>query len=155
MENLKTKYLKIFVLRMVSPKTSHLRGLLTKTVSFKGKIAHNNIQHTTRTMLLDQNLPNQFWEEVISAACHILNKCLIRPILKNTPMNFGEEKNQTSIFFHPLGCKYFIHNNGKNNVKKFDPRSDKGIFLGYAPLSKAFQVYNERTLSVEDLFSCI
>lgn len=32
----------------------------------------------------------------------------------------------------------------------FDPRSDKGIFLGYSNNSRSFRVYNKCTLCVED-----
>ncbi|KAH0657870.1 hypothetical protein KY289_026618 [Solanum tuberosum] len=37
-----------------------------------------------------------------------------------------------------------------NNLGKFDPRSDEGIFLGYAPLGRDFRVFNKRTISVEE-----
>ena len=33
---------------------------------------------------------------------------------------------------------------------KFDLRSDNGIFLGYFETSKAFRVYNSKTLVVEE-----
>ncbi|XP_049381170.1 uncharacterized protein LOC125845670 [Solanum stenotomum] len=44
-----------------------------------------SLQDTARTMLLDRNLPDHFWAEVVSTKCHILNRCLIRPIFKKTP----------------------------------------------------------------------
>ena len=37
-----------------------------------------------------------------------------------------------------------------NNLGKFDAKSDKGIFLGYSTDSKAYRVYNKRTLVVEE-----
>lgn len=45
---------------------------------------NRSLQDTTRTMLLDRNLRDHFWAEDVSTACHILNRCLIRPILKKT-----------------------------------------------------------------------
>ena len=53
-------------------------------------------------------------------------------------------------YFHPYRCKCLIHNNGKKNLGKFDPRSDKGIFLGYGPINRVFHVFNKRTLHVEE-----
>ncbi|XP_070029911.1 uncharacterized protein [Nicotiana sylvestris] len=53
-------------------------------------------------------------------------------------------------YFHPFRSKCFIHNNGKDNLGKFDPRSDEGIFLGYSFNSRSFRVYNKRTLCVEE-----
>ena len=40
--------------------------------------------------------------------------------------------------------------NGKSNIGKFDSRSDEGIFLGYSDRSKAYRVFNKRTLVVEE-----
>ena len=39
---------------------------------------------------------------------------------------------------------------GKNNLDKFDSKSDEGIFLGYSNTSKAYRVYNKRRLVVEE-----
>lgn len=40
--------------------------------------------------------------------------------------------------------------NTKDNLGKFDSKSDVGIFLGYSNSSKAYRVYNKRTLVVEE-----
>lgn len=53
-------------------------------------------------------------------------------------------------YFHAFECKCFIHNNGKENLDKFDARSDEGIFLGYSTSSKAYRFYNKRILVVEE-----
>ncbi|KAH9744421.1 Integrase catalytic domain-containing protein [Citrus sinensis] len=37
-----------------------------------------------------------------------------------------------------------------DNLGKFDPKSDVGIFLGYSNSSKAYRVYNKKTLVVEE-----
>ena len=49
-----------------------------------------------------------------------------------------------------FGCKCFVHNNGKDALEKFDPRSDETIFLGYSSHSKAYKVFNKRTLCVQE-----
>ena len=49
-----------------------------------------------------------------------------------------------------FGCKCYVHNNGKESLGKFDPRSDEAIFLGHFSHSKAYEVFNERTLCVEE-----
>ena len=41
-------------------------------------------------------------------------------------------------------------NNGKDNLGKFDIKSDEGIFLGYSTSSKAYRIFNKRTLTVEE-----
>ena len=42
---------------------------------------------------------------------------------------------------------YFEH---KNNLSKFDPKSNVGNFLGYSNTSKTYRVYNKRTLVMEE-----
>jgi len=48
-----------------------------------------------------------------------------------------------------FGCKCFVLNNGKDKLDKFDAKADDGIFLGYSSNSKAYRVFNKRTLTVE------
>ncbi|XP_075112284.1 uncharacterized protein LOC142182171 [Nicotiana tabacum] len=103
-----------------------------------------------RTMILEYSLPNHFWAKSVSTTCHILNRCLIRPILKKTPYVLWKGKRPNISYFHPFGSKCFIHNNGKDNLGKFDPRSDEGIFLGYSKNNRSFRVYKKCTRSVEE-----
>ena len=44
----------------------------------------------------------------------------------------------------------FVHHNGKDNLGKYDARSDERIFLGYSLNSKAYRVLNKRTSMVEE-----
>ena len=103
-----------------------------------------------QTMLCDNELSRYFWAEAISMACHILNCTLIRPILMKTPYELWKDRKPNLDYFYAFGCKCLIHNNDKDNLKKFDPKSDEGIFLGYSRTSKAFRVFNKRTLVVEE-----
>jgi len=43
-----------------------------------------------------------------------------------------------------------VHNNGKDALGKFNPRSDEAIFLGHSSHNKAYKVFNKRTLCVEE-----
>ena len=52
-------------------------------------------------------------------------------------------------YFHQFGCTCFILNT-KDNLVKFDSKTHKGIFLGYSERSKAYRVYNNETLRVEE-----
>ena len=38
---------------------------------------------------------------------------------------------------------------------KFDSRSDEGIFLGYSSTSKAYRVYNKRTIKVTKIVNVV
>ncbi|WMV14570.1 hypothetical protein MTR67_007955 [Solanum verrucosum] len=64
-------------------------------------------------------------------------------------MNFWAEKTFIA-HLKPFGCKCFVLNNEKDDLGKFDARSDEGVFVGYSSTSKAYWVYNKRTLCVEE-----
>ena len=50
-------------------------------------------------------------------------------------------------YFQVFGSKCYILND-RENLGKFDAKSDKGIFLGYSTSSRAYRVYNKRTKTV-------
>nr|XP_023918384.1 uncharacterized protein LOC112029932 [Quercus suber] len=43
----------------------------------------------------------------------------------------------------------------RENVGNFDSRSDEGIFLGYSSTSKAYRVYNKRTMKVMETVNVV
>ena len=94
-------------------------------------------------------MPKYFWGEVVHTSCYVLNRVSIRPILKKTPYELWKGKKPNISYFKVFGCKCFILNQ-KDDLGKFDSKSDVGIFLGYSTSSKAFRVYNRRTLVVEE-----
>jgi len=49
-----------------------------------------------------------------------------------------------------FGCKCFILNNGKEQLGKFDAKTDEDVFLGYATHSHAYRVYKKRLITVEE-----
>ena len=91
----------------------------------------------TRTILCEGNLLKYFWIGSVNTACYILNRVLIRSILKKILYELLNDRKPNKSYFHIFGYKYFILNNGKNNLDKFDRKSDEGIFLGYSTTSKA------------------
>ncbi|KAH9769987.1 Integrase catalytic domain-containing protein [Citrus sinensis] len=110
---------------------------------------NRSIQEMARTMLNENSLPKYFWAEAVNTACYVLNRVLIRPNLNKTAYEFWKDKKLNIGYFKVFGCKCFILNT-KDNLGKFDPKFDVGIFLGYSNSSKAYRIYNKRTLVVEE-----
>ena len=104
----------------------------------------------TRTMLVASGLPRNFWAEALNTSSYIINRCMIRPILKKTPYELFKGRKPNIMHLRVFGCKCYVHNNGKESLEKFDPRSDEAIFLGYSSHSKAYKVFNKRTLYVKE-----
>ena len=101
-------------------------------------------------MLCEGNLLRYFWIEAVNIACYILNHISTRSIINKTSYEIWNERKPNIYCFDVFGCKYFVLNNEKDNLRKFDTKSDEAIFLSYSTSSKAYRVFNKRTLTVEE-----
>ena len=104
------------------------------------------LEKMARTILNESPFPKSFWEDAVNTAYYILNRALIRPILKKTPHELYFERKPYVSHFHIFGCKCFVHNNEKDDLGKFDVKADETLFIGYSSTSKVYRVYNKRTL---------
>jgi len=125
-----------------APRTPQQNGVVERK--------NRNLEDMTRTMLITSGIARNFWVEALNTTCYIINRCMIRPILNKTPYELFKGRKPNIMHLRIFGCKYFVHNNGKNTLGKFDPRSDEAIFLGYSSHSKAYKVFNKKTLCVEE-----
>jgi len=98
----------------------------------------------TRTMLIASGLARNFWTEALNISCYI------KPILDKTPYELFKGRKPNIMHLRIFGCKCYMHNNGKDALGRFDPMSDEAIFLGYSSHSKAYKVFNKRTLCAEE-----
>ena len=101
--------------------------------------------------LVDKKHKHCLFPTRVNTSCYVLNKILLRHILKKTPYELWKNKKPNISYFKVFGFKCFI----KNNLGKFDAKSDVGIFLGYSTSSKAFIVFNKRTMVVEEFIHVI
>ena len=59
-------------------------------------------------------------------------------------------KSKSNIaYFHAFGCKAYMLNNNKDNLEKFNAKSNDRIFDDYLTLSKSCRVFNKYTLVIE------
>ena len=70
--------------------------------------------------------------------------------MKKTPHELFKGRKANVSHLKVFGCKCFILNNGKDNLGKFDSKSDEGIFLGYSLHGHAYRAFNKRTMLVEE-----
>jgi hypothetical protein len=112
------------------------------------------IQEMARVMIDSKNLAQHFWGEAVNTACHIINRVYLRPETNKTPYEIWGGKNLTVKYFRTLGSKCYILRN-KENLGKFDPKSDEGIFLGYSTNSRAYRVFNKRTEIVMGIINVV
>ena len=102
-----------------------------------------------RTMLHEYSLPLYFWAEVVNTSCYISNRVFKRPILNKTSYEQWNNSLPKISYLRVFRCKWFILNT-KDNLEKFNCKADEEIFLGYSTSSKAYRIFNKRTLVVEE-----
>ncbi|XP_022851835.1 uncharacterized protein LOC111373528 [Olea europaea var. sylvestris] len=73
----------------------------------------------------------------------------LKPKTDQTPYEILKGKKPTVKYFRVFGSKCYILCD-RENLSKFESKSDEGIFLGYSRNSRAFRVYNLRTHVVMD-----
>jgi len=147
------KDLKNFVRSKESSTTFMLQQLHSRMEWWKGRIVerkNRSLEELARTLLNATDLPKYLWADIVSTTCYVLNRVLIRPILKKTPYELFKCRKPNISHLKVFGCKCFILNYGKNNLGKFDPKANEDIFLGYSLHSHAYRVYNRRTMVVEE-----
>ena len=85
------------------------------------------IQEMARAMLYNKNVARNLWGEVVNTICHTINKVYFRPCTKKTPYELWKGRKPNVKYFRIFGSTCFILKD-RENVGKFDSRSDEGIF---------------------------
>nr|GEV42719.1 retrovirus-related Pol polyprotein from transposon TNT 1-94 [Tanacetum cinerariifolium] len=88
-------------------------------------------------MTLNSNLPSCY-------NCLLYqNRSLIHPQYNKTPYELHRGRKLDLKFLHVFGALCYPTNNGKD-LGELKPKSDIGIFIGYSPAKKAYQIYNKQ-----------
>ena len=98
-----------------------------------------------RCLLIEASLPKALWAYAVLASAYIRNRCF-NARLEKTPYEAltGKQPNLSSV--HVFGSTCFAY---VQNAKKLDPRSHKGIFIGYDKESPAYLVYYPESNKIE------
>ena len=100
-----------------------------------------------KAMLHNKDVARNLWGEAVNTACHMVNRVYFRPSTKKTSYELWKGRKPNVKYFRIFGSTYFILKD-RENVGKFDSQSDERIFLGYSSTSKAYWVYNKRTMKI-------
>ena len=119
-----------------APITPQQNGVVEK----KNKV----IQEMARAMLYNKDVARNLWGETVNSACHTVNRVYFRSSTKKTSYELWKGRKPNVKYFRIFESTCFIPKD-RENVGKFDSRSDEGIFLGYSSTSKAYQVYNKES----------
>lgn len=119
-----------------APRTPQQNGVVERK--------NRTLQEMARAMLCGNSVLSHFWAEAVNTACYVINIVYVRPNTKSTPYEIFKGKTPNLSHMHVFGCLCYILND-KEHLRKFDAKSDVGMFLGYATNSSAFRIFNQRT----------
>ncbi|GJS15739.1 retrovirus-related pol polyprotein from transposon TNT 1-94 [Tanacetum coccineum] len=102
------------------------------------------LTEAAHTMLIYTKAPLFLWAEAVATACYTQNCSIVCLRHYKMPYELLHDKLLDLSFFHVFGALCYPTNDSEN-LGKLQPKADIGIFIGYAPIKKAFQIYNRRT----------
>ncbi|GJZ65239.1 retrovirus-related pol polyprotein from transposon TNT 1-94 [Tanacetum coccineum] len=125
-------------------------------ISYETSVAHSPQQNgvverrnrtlieAVRTMLIYAKAPLFLWAEAVATTCYTQNHSIVRLHHGKTPYELLHDKPPDLSFFYVFGALCYPTNDS-DNLGKLQPKADIGIFIGYAPIKKAFRIFNRHT----------
>ncbi|GKC98154.1 retrovirus-related pol polyprotein from transposon TNT 1-94 [Tanacetum coccineum] len=102
-----------------------------------------------RTMLIFAKAPLFLWAEAVATACYTLNRSLIHTLHEKTYYELLKGKKPELKYFRVFGSLCYPTND-YDDLGKLKAKADIGIFVGYAPTKKAYQIFNKRTRKIQE-----
>ncbi|KAJ9542863.1 hypothetical protein OSB04_029369 [Centaurea solstitialis] len=120
-----------------------------RTPQQNGVVERKNrtLVEAARSMMAHSGVPQSFWAEAVSTACYTQNRTLIVKRTGKTTYEMVEQRKPNIDYFRVFGCKCYVLND-RDDLGKFEPKSDESIFIGYSHNSKAYRVFNKRTRTI-------
>jgi hypothetical protein len=107
----------------------------------KAERLNRTLMERTRAMLFDAKLPDYVWGEAITTANYLRNRAPTADKDKTPYEAFYGNKPDIS-HLRTFGCGVYAHVPAvKRN--KLDPRSDKGVMVGYTPQTNGYRILLE------------
>ena len=88
-------------------------------------------------MLSKSGLSKKFWGEALLTATYLVNRSPSMPLVGQCPEYVFYGKPLVFSHLRVFGCTAFVH----NKSDKLEPRSRKGVFLGYPEGVKGYRVW--------------
>lgn len=102
---------------------------------------NRTIMEGVRSCLHHSRLSFKFWAEAVSYIVYTLNRTSTRLLDDFTPYEAWTDQIPSVSHMRPFGCLCYIHVPDALR-KKLDPKSRRGLFMGYADNSKAYRVWD-------------
>ena len=91
--------------------------------------------------MAEKSIPKNFWFEVVHTAVYIINRTPTVAVHGMTPEERFKGKKLDVSHLNVFGCIAYVHV-PDDLRKKFDPKAEKCIFIGYSLEQKGYRCYN-------------
>ncbi|GJU40449.1 retrovirus-related pol polyprotein from transposon TNT 1-94 [Tanacetum coccineum] len=108
---------------------------------------NRTLVEAARTILIFSKASLFLWAKAINTACYTQNRSLIRLYYNKTPYEMMHDKKPDLSFLHLFGSLCYPTNDSED-LGKLNAKANIGIFVGYAPVKKAYRIYNKRTRKI-------
>ena len=115
------------------PKTPEQNGVAERL--------NRTLVETTRSMLIDAKLPQQFWAEALSTAVYLKNRSPTKAVDGMTSCGAWTRKKPKVAHLRVFGCEAYAHI-PKDERRKLDPKARKCVLLGYGEETKGYRFYD-------------
>ncbi|CAH9141104.1 unnamed protein product [Cuscuta epithymum] len=102
-----------------------------------------------RSMLATAGLSKKFWGEAVNTAVYLINRSPSVPLGGKCPESVFSNKHLDLSNLRVFGCAAYVHQQGD----KLDPRSKKGVFLGYPEGVKGYRVWDRNQVGFKVVVS--
>ncbi|KRZ88014.1 Retrovirus-related Pol polyprotein from transposon TNT 1-94 [Trichinella sp. T8] len=97
-----------------------------------------------RTMLIDANLSPDLWAEAVGTANYLRNRCTTKALRKMIPEEAWSGRKPNLAHLKVFGCLAMVHV-PSGQRKKWNPKSEERIFVGYCETSKGYRTVDCKT----------
>lgn len=108
---------------------------------------NRSIVEKARCLLIDANLNKKFWAEAVNTSVYLINRSPTAALSNMVPEGAWTNKKVDLFNLKVFGSKVMVHI-PKAKRRKFDPKSEENIFVGYCENQKGYRVYNVVTKKV-------
>ena len=123
--------------QLSTPRTPEQNGIAERR--------NKSVTEAARAMLFENDLAKTFWR-VVNTIVYTMNIIQIKVDTDKTSYELWVGHAPSVKYFTIFGSKCYIKRD--DDIGKFDPRSDEGIFLRYSLKNKAYRCFNKRTKTI-------
>lgn len=100
-----------------------------------------------KCMLLNANLPKQYWADAVHTAAYVINRSPTKSLSFKTPEEMWSGQKPNVRHMRVFGCEAMVHL-PQEKRKKWDPKAQKMIFIGYCDHTKGYRFVIPQTKKV-------